>query len=79
MLIKNQYFALKKLSGEGIFPLAPMLNTAHLISVISGEVTLRGDHDPVRLTLGMSAFIPAALVGESFDLHGEILCAWNTL
>jgi mannose-6-phosphate isomerase len=78
ILIRNQYFALKKLSGEGAFPLAPMRDAAHLVSVIRGAVTLRGDHDPVHLTVGMSAFIPAALVGETLDLQGEILVAWST-
>jgi len=81
LLAENRYFTLKKLQGEKNLALAAITGrpTATLISVIRGEVTLHGDHQPVRMSLGNSAFIPAALARESLDLHGEVLVAWSML
>lgn len=85
-LIRGQYFALDLLTirqkelRESSFSID--YDAAHLLTVISGKITL-ADHEeryePVSLTTGMSAFVPARLGAYSIvpDDQAQILQAWQ--
>jgi mannose-6-phosphate isomerase len=87
-LIKARYFSLDWLKlrrqDPGETPFTIEYEAAHLLSAISGRVTLhdeRETYDPVGLAAGMSAFIPSRLGPYHLipDEEAEILQAWTNV